>query len=86
MQDEATENAESEEKTEQRKIARLLAQAIFAQRYSEENPDASNKDRRAAFKEVSSDLIKPARKMLKSLGRSGVEMRLVDKDDDDSDA
>ena len=65
------------EKAEKKRIARLLARTLFNQNWSEQNPEGSAEDRKAAYKEVQADQVKAARKLQRVLENRGVVMSLT---------
>ena len=76
----------TEDQTEKRKIARILARVLFSQSWNAEHPDSTPQERQKAFEEVQTDFRKAARKTLKIMERQGVEMTLRADDTSDSEA
>ena len=62
-------------------VARMLVRAIWAQEWAAANPDAKLEDRKAAWKDARSAAnesnLKPYRRALGSLKRSGVVMSIT---------
>lgn len=63
-------------KAENRKITKRLATVLFNQKWAQENPEGSEEERKAAFKDAREENLKVARNLRTRLKRNGISLSL----------